>query len=195
MVFRRLKSLSVAGIVSATFLSMFASGCDDSPELPPRDVGADTSTGSDMSTGDDTAMFEDTATGEDTASGDIGEPGPDPNCTIEPKLSSLSSNYFSGSCTACHGAGAQGGLDLRATGLHARLVGVMPANPNAKGRGKNLISANDPTTSFLLQKVDGTHARDEGLLMPLGLDEPSADDLGCSVFMLRKWIADGALDN
>jgi hypothetical protein len=173
-------------------MSMAMAACDDAPALPPADTNNNPT---DTSVGTDTAVGEDTAVAEDTATADTGEPGPDPNCNLEPKLSSLASGYFASGCafSGCHGSSPAAGLDLRASGLHARLVGVAADNRNAAGRGKKLVVAGDPANSFLLQKVDGTHQRDEGFLMPDGAESPV--DPGCRIFMLRKWIADGALDN
>jgi hypothetical protein len=169
---------ATAAILSSTALV----ACDDAPALPP----ADTST-------PDTAV-QDTATAEDTQTTD--SEGPDPGCTVEAKLSSLKANYFATSCafSGCHGSrGASADLDLASDGLHGRLIDVLADDGNARGRGKRLVVAGDPDNSFLYQKVAGLHQRDEGFLMPDGADSPV--DPGCRIFMLRKWIADGALDN
>lgn len=137
------------------------------------------------------ADLGDTLPSVDAQDAEIAEP--DPGCNVEPSLSSISSKYFAVGCVACHGARADGGLDLRGDGLHGRLVGVLAANRTARDRGKLLVVGGDPGNSFLLQKVTGDHARDEGRLMPDRATEPV--DPGCWIFMLRKWIADGALDN
>lgn len=173
-----IRPLAVAAIVSsAAFVA-----CDDPPALPPADTSAP-----------DTSV-QDTSTAEDTQTAD--SDGPDPDCTVEPKLSSLKANYFATSCSfsGCHGSrGPSADLDLSSDGLHGRLIDVLADDTNARGRGKRLVIAGDPDASFLYQKVSGTHQRDEGFLMPDGADSPV--DPGCRVFMLRKWIEDGALDN
>jgi hypothetical protein len=174
-----IRSLAAAALVSASALV----ACDDAPALPPADTSAP-----------DTSVQQDTATAEDTQTAD--SDGPDPSCTVEPTLSSLKANYFATSCSfsGCHGSrGASADLDLASDGLHARLIEVAADDGNARGRGKKLVVAGDPDASFLYQKVSGTHQRDEGFLMPDGADAPV--DPGCRIFMLRKWIADGALDN
>lgn len=139
--------------------------CDEPPYIPP---------------------LED-ASGADTA------PAP---CTVEPTLSSLKANYFKSSCvfSGCHDKrSAEGELDLSADDLHAQLVGVGVNDENAGPRGKIRIVAGDPDASFMVQKVEGTMARDEGTWMPDGTDE--AVDPTCRIAKLREWIAAGALDN
>jgi len=157
-------------------------GCDGPPPLPPKgaDTGADTTT-------------DDAIVGQDLVTNDTD--GPTPGCTVEPTLTSLKNSYFKTSCgfSGCHGARPSAGLELLATGLHGRLVDVAATDAKAGGRGKKLVVAGDAASSFLYQKVFNTHARDEGFLMPDGADTPV--DAGCRIFMLRKWINDGALDN
>jgi hypothetical protein len=165
--------------------------CDAPPPLPP--APGDATASDDVA---DVVPLED-ASG-DTAQGadnTVEEDAADPDCALTPTLSSLATGYFATGCafSGCHGAGPAGGLDLRADGLHARLVGVLAVEADAARRGKRLVVAGDPAASFLLQKVDGTHGADEGDLMPLGVDSPVSP--GCRVHMLRAWIAEGAQDN
>jgi hypothetical protein len=171
--------------------------CDDAPPLPP--APSDISAEADAIPAEDTATVDtatgDTATGEDVPLAEDATAGPDPDCALTPTLSSLATGYFAAGCAfpGCHGSSPAGGLDLRPDGLHARLVGVSAVDVEAAGRGKKLVVAGDPAASFLLQKVDGSHAADEGDLMPLGADGPVGP--GCRVFMLRAWIAAGARDD
>lgn len=149
-------------------------GCDQPPYIPPK---ADP----------DTLVTPDGDTTTDTVN---------PNCGIQPTLSDLNAKYFSKACTfgGCHDSASQeGGLDLEASSLHAVLINVAAADAKAGPRGKLRVVPNDPDASFFLQKLEGTMARDEGNLMPDGADEPI--DPTCRIAMVRKWIADGALDN
>jgi hypothetical protein len=192
---RKLRSPLAHALLALPILPVVA--CDDAPPLPPAGGGAeDVAVLADSEAPADTAADDDaTAPAEDAAAPDVTAPEPDPDCTLTPSLSALATGYFATGCafSGCHGAGPAGGLDLRAEGLHARLVGVSAVEADAARRGKKLVVAGDPAASFLLQKVDGTHGADEGDLMPLGVDTPVSP--GCRVFMLRAWIAAGALDN
>lgn len=141
------------------------SACDQPPYIPPLVTATDTS--------------------NDTAP-----------CTVQPTLSSLKDTYFEGSCvfSGCHDKRSkEGGLDLESAGVHAQLVGVPSQDDRAGPRGKIRVVAGDPASSFMVQKVEGTMARDEGAMMPDGTDE--IIDPECRVKMLKQWIADGALDN
>lgn len=166
----------ISALSLALLGSPIAAGCDDAPELPPPE---------------DTQSTPDTTPSPDTV-----PDGPDPDCTIEPTLSSLQANYFQPQCVICHGpnAGSFGNLDLRPDGLHGRIVGQLAVNQRARADGKRLVAAGDAEASFLYQKVHGSHdRRTEGDLMPPSVFEPF--DPGCSIYMLKKWIDDGALDN
>lgn len=117
-------------------------------------------------------------------------------CDIQPTLSSLKSDYFAKGCTfsGCHDSKtAEAGLDLQSDGLHARLVDIAVSDENAGPRGKLYVVAGDPDASFLLQKVEGTQAADEGALMPDGAEEPISPQ--CRIAKLREWIANGAKDD
>ncbi|MFO0747269.1 MAG: hypothetical protein U1F43_16625 [Myxococcota bacterium] len=138
--------------------------CDDPPALPGADV-----------------------VGNDTVT---------PTCTVEATLSSLKANYFATSCafSACHDKrSAEGDLDLSASDLHAQLVGVPAVQEAAFAAGKLRVVAGNPDASFMVQKVEGTMAIDEGTWMPDGTDEVVDPD--CRVKRLKEWIAAGALDN
>lgn len=125
--------------------------------------------------------------------------GIDPGaCDIEPTLSSIHAKAFAPGCvfdSGCHNQqDMEGDLDLETVaGLHGRLVGALAADENARGRGKVLVVAGDPENSFLLQKLEGRHASDEGELMPDGTDEPV--DVECRIAQIRAWIAAGAAND
>jgi hypothetical protein len=160
----------------ASVLVTSLSACDQPPYIPPAEE-------------------------TDTAQPDTAQPDTDgetvlPNCNIEPKLSDINAKYFSQACTfgGCHESDSQeGDLNLEAPSLHAVLVNVPAADSKAGPRGKIRVVPGDPVNSFLVQKLEGTMARDEGNIMPDGADEPI--DPACRIRMVRQWITDGALDN
>lgn len=122
--------------------------------------------------------------GSDTALPDV------PACDIEPTLASLQEHYFAKSCSfgSCHGAAAEGGLDLTGD-VHSTLIEGFAVNRAAAAAGKRWVVPGDPEASFLLQKVLAPD-ESEGALMPVGTLEPM--DVGCRIEMLRQWILDGA---
>lgn len=88
---------------------------------------------------------------------------------------------WSAHCTGCHGGTA--GLELGAPDSRANLVGVASAN-----WGGVLVVAGDPTTSILYRKLTG----DGGV----GDRMPQGGALGAGdIETVRRWIAEGALDN
>lgn len=116
------------------------------------------------------------------------------SCGIEPKLSDIRAKYFSLSCVfgGCHESSSQeGDLDLETSLAWEQLVNVPAAHEKAVGKIR--VVPGDPDASFLIQKLDGTLERDEGDLMPQGIDEPI--DPACRIRMIRQWISDGALNN
>lgn len=169
-------SAGKSGWLMVATCALFIAGCDAPPYIPPKEE-ADTL----VTTDGDTAVD-----GTDTT----------PNCDIEPKLSSISAKYFQLSCVfgGCHEAASQeGDLNLDAASLHSVFVNVPAADKKAGPRGKLRVVPGDPDASFLVQKLEGTQARDEGGIMPDGTDEPI--DPECRIKMVRQWILDGALDN
>lgn len=121
-----------------------------------------------------------------------------PICTIEPTFSSIRSNYFERSCTFgdCHNAvDREGDMDLSDTNtnLYDELINVLADDDEAAARGKMRVVPMDVMGSFMVQKVEGTMAPDEGDWMPNGTDE--IVDADCGVAMLKAWIAAGAPDN
>lgn len=164
----------VVARVVVTVGALFWLGCDEPPYIPDKEV-ADTS----AETTNDVETVEETTT-----------------CNIQPTLSDLEAKYFAFSCIfgGCHESSAQeGSLNLEAEDLHAELVNVPAADEKAGPRGKLRVVPGDPDASFLVQKLEGKQARDEGNMMPDGTDEPI--DPECRIKMVRQWILDGALDN
>lgn len=97
---------------------------------------------------------------------------------------------FSSHCTACHaGAGAPDGLELTAGDAHGHTVGVSAAQLPSM----DLISPGDPDDSYLVHKIQGTHLTVGGAAnrMPLG----AAALRPQSIDLIRRWAAEGALDN
>lgn len=103
-------------------------------------------------------------------------------------------SVFDASCvsSACHNDGTRaGGLTLAAGSSYDALVGVAPANPNARDDGLLLVTPSEPDQSFLLNKLTGELAPGDGALMPLtGAALPDSD-----IALVREWIAAGAARN
>ncbi len=90
--------------------------------------------------------------------------------------------------TTCHGAGAEGGLDLQAGRAYDDLVGAAAANEAAATAGKLRVVPGDAGSSFLVQKLTGALAAGEGEPMPFGRKAISAIELD----LVRAWIDAGA---
>jgi hypothetical protein len=132
--------------------------------------------------------------------GDVDLP-PEPECfdvasdaaAHEPAtLASISATLFESSClfSSCHAsAGGAGGLDLRAEGLHARLLAHQP---NAD-TDLPLIAPGDPEGSWLYQRIakcEPTDAAGNVLPpMPYNATTLARPEL---VAKVREWIAAGA---
>lgn len=91
---------------------------------------------------------------------------------------------FDARCTGCHGAGGNGGLDLRSPESYDNLVGLMSPNYSALR-----VSAGMPSGSVLFDKISGGGVY--GDRMPLG-QTPLTDP---QIAMIRAWIEQGALRN
>jgi hypothetical protein len=87
-------------------------------------------------------------------------------------------------CTGCHGAGGNGGLDLRAPQSHDNLVGVVSPNYQAVR-----VVAGDASASVLFDKVTGGGLYGER--MPRG----EAPLTAAQIETIRMWIMEGALRN
>jgi len=90
---------------------------------------------------------------------------------------------FDAGCIGCHGDGGSGGLDLRAPGSRSKLVGI--ASTAWPG---DLVTAGEPDQSVLYLKLIG--AGGVGDRMPQGGALGDTD-----TETVRRWIAEGALDN
>jgi hypothetical protein len=86
-------------------------------------------------------------------------------------------------CIGCHGAGGNGGLDLRGPDSRDRLVGV-----DAQGHPGVRVVAGEPDQSVLYLKMTG--AGGVGTVMP-----PTGVLGGSDLETVRRWIEEGALDN
>jgi hypothetical protein len=71
---------------------------------------------------------------------------------------------------------------------YAFLVGVQPDNLPARMAGKLRVDPGDPENSFLLDKLRGTLAPDEGERMPRALAKLPAREIA----LVEAWIAAGA---
>ena len=91
-------------------------------------------------------------------------------------------------CTECHaGAGAPEGMRLTDGDTHSATVGV----PAAQLMSMSRIERDQPDESYLIHKIQGTHAQagGSGHRMPPSRLRDQAIDL------IRRWIAEGAPDN
>jgi methionine-rich copper-binding protein CopC len=98
---------------------------------------------------------------------------------------SIQDNVFTPICVHCHsGAGAPQGLELDASHSYALLVSV----PSSEESGVLRVTAGDPNSSYLVQKLEGS-AGIVGAQMPFGgppLPQATID-------VIRQWITDGAM--
>ena len=88
---------------------------------------------------------------------------------------------FDANCIGCHGAGGNGGLDLRNGLSHANLVEVA-----ANTSSGILVVAGDAASSVLRQRMGGTLV---GVMPPGGSLQASVLEL------VTEWIDDGAMNN
>jgi hypothetical protein len=105
-------------------------------------------------------------------------------------FATLTRTIFTPSCatTSCHGAARAGGLGLTPDVAYTDLVGHPPANEAARAAGLLRVAPGDPEHSFLLRKLDGALAPEEGERMPrVGTSLPLH-----SIDLVRRWIVAGA---
>jgi hypothetical protein len=111
-------------------------------------------------------------------------PGSSAPAPLTASFQSIQDNIFTPICTKCHiGANAPQGLQLDQAHSYALLVGV----PSAEVPGVLRVSANDPTDSYLIQKLQGSSGI-VGVQMPFGgpyLPQSSID-------VIKQWITNGA---
>ena len=106
---------------------------------------------------------------------------------IDPTLASIQTLVFTPTCSGCHegppGSGLPEGMDLSSTAASfSSLVGVASQEVPALLRVKSA----DPANSYLIQKLEGTHA--EGERMPR-YAPPLAQGI---IAVIRVWIQLGA---
>ena len=121
------------------------------------------------------------------------QPAEDP--ALQPRLSSLQDEVFTGSCAlaSCHSTSMLSGeLVLEAGMSHEELVGVPSVQTAALDEGLARVTPGDPEASFLWIKLQPDLDARYGVLMPqgstAGLDADKLD-------VIRTWIENGALDD
>ena len=105
---------------------------------------------------------------------------------LAPTFSSIQANVFTPICVTCHsGASAPHGLRLDGGNSYALLVGV----PSDEQPSILRVKPNDPDSSYLVQKIQGTAA--SGERMPAGMPAlPQA-----TIDTIRQWITNGATND
>jgi hypothetical protein len=91
-------------------------------------------------------------------------------------------------CMVCHqDQVAMGGLTLLPAGAYANLVG----SPSAESAMQRVVPGN-PDHSYLIRKVEGTHAAvgGKGVMMPIGSTLAPVE-----IRTLRQWVLEGASNN
>ena len=126
------------------------------------------------------------------------EPEPEPSPTpggdptpIGGELLAIRDEIFAVRCaqSSCHADQTRaGGLVLNGDDVYDQLVGVAATNLAAREAGALRVIPGSPEASFLVRKLTGDLAPDEGLPMPFGgATIPEAE-----IERVRSWIADGA---
>lgn len=144
--------------------------------------------------------------------GDCPTPSADPSFETEVLPLTRRACGLSGSC---HGAqtGSQADLylgpamkeDPPDAAARTAIIAAMVGQPSMTAPTMNLVTASDPSQSFLMHKMDDTH-RDLGLTcneLVSGLDHPCGDSMpqGGEILckgerdLVRNWIQQGAKDN
>ena len=98
---------------------------------------------------------------------------------------------FDKSCasSACHAAPANAlGLNLTYGLSYENLVGRIPSNPAAAAAGMKLVDPGNPENSFLLTKLIGPTAAEQGARMPFGGGTVHT----AKIEAVRTWIEAGA---
>lgn len=108
---------------------------------------------------------------------------PDPEPTVVSFAADIQP-IFDANCLDCHGAAANGGLDLRAAATPGSLVNVASV-----GYAGTRVVPGDPHTSVLYLKVEGDAST--GARMPFG----RAALAPALRLLIHDWIEQGALDN
>ena len=90
---------------------------------------------------------------------------------------------FDANCILCHGAGGNGGLDLRAPGSRGNLVGAASATYTGVR-----VQPGEPDDSILYLKLSGAAGVGDRMPPTGALPAPTLE-------LVRRWIAEGATDN
>jgi hypothetical protein len=117
--------------------------------------------------------------------------GSDPCTGVTSTLDHLERHVFAPTCSrdTCHsGPQTEHSLSLLPGEAHAFLVGVQPDNLPARLAGKLRVDPGNPDNSFLLDKLRGTLAPDEGEGMPRSLPRIPKREIA----LVEAWIAAGA---
>ena len=117
----------------------------------------------------------------------FGQTAPNENSTYH----DIQEYIFDKSCanSACHAAPTNvANLNLTYALSYEDLVGRQPQNPAAAAVGMKLVAPGNPENSFLLTKLIGPTAPEQGVRMPLGGGVLHAGKIDA----VRKWIAAGA---
>jgi len=130
----------------------------------------------------------------------VDEPAPEPEPEPTPgegptpiggELLAIRDEVFALRCAqaSCHTDETRaGGLVLDGDDLYDQLVGVAASNPAAREAGSLRVVPGVPEASFLLRKLIGDLAPDEGLPMPFG----GAMIPAAEIDRIRAWVAAGA---
>lgn len=120
-------------------------------------------------------------------SNSFGQTAPDENSAYH----DIQEAVFDKSCasSACHAAPANSfGLNLSYGLSYENLVGRAPNNPAAAAAGMKLVDPGNPENSFLLTKLMGPTAAEQGQRMPFGGGVIHTGKIEA----VRKWIEAGA---
>ena len=120
-------------------------------------------------------------------SNSFGQTAPDENSAYH----DIQEYVFDKSCanSVCHAAPANAGnLNLTYGLSYEDLVGRLPQNPSAAAAGMKLVDPGNPENSFLLTKLMGPTAPEQGARMPFG----GGVLHGGKIDAVRAWIATGA---
>ncbi len=122
-------------------------------------------------------------------------PAPTVSLGASTSFQRIQSQLFEKSCAfnSCHAPGSTTtSLVLSGSGVHARLVSVLPVNSVARGDGLKLVVAGKPDSSLLWHKLNqwlaGHHAHNYGGAMPQAAPSLSVEQLN----FVRQWIENGA---
>jgi hypothetical protein len=161
---------SSTGVSIAIVASSVLVGCGGGHGAPPRDAQVDVDV--------DVGQPQDPRAAICASAEAAGETAAPPFDVVQA--------IFDESCTSCHSHGAD--LDLSPGLAWSNLVGV--AAPVTESCGGTLVTAGDPTASYLVQKISSDHPC-SGMRMPRTefAPEPLPD---CAIALVRNWIASGA---